>query len=417
MELTIEQKKRIAEEINGFKKWLTDAGKNERIEHLDHGKLITVLVEESKLDKLDNAALEKLYNELWASRMWSNKKWYVENKMILPNGIEKIKTHLKNLLYGKQEIAFRYDVFMENISGFGPAIITEILHFVHPDKNCLWNDKPKRVLPYLGIDQLPNNYFKYKLKDGEAYSNCIELIGLIKNELSENGFPNSNFIDTDLFFWYLYNKITDENKKRRVLIKTENLSDIGIEPSEPYNPSFIPPIVADLPAVSINEKESVNFEKKVGILFKMLGYKITQLGAGRGNAPDIIARGFGQDGQYVILVDCKARSHRNYQIGTDDQRAISDYIKRFFREHENRGAEVYFLIVSSGYHGDSLEKILEIRRESRIKSVSLITADDLLFLLELKLQNYKIDIDTTKEILLGGGIISRDRVIETFPSE
>jgi hypothetical protein len=413
MELTAEQKRRIAEEYRGFKEWLGEAGKNERADHDEHGKKIMSLVKLDKLEVLDRESITKLYDSLWASQLWSNKIWYVENK-ILPNGVEKLRKALRNLLYESKGIAQQYDEFVSQISGFGPSAITEILHFVYPDKYCLWNEKPKTVLPLIGVDQLPESYYKYQLKDGRAYEECIKAVELVKNELQANGSVNPDFIDADLFFWYLFNKFKKESKsdlrKSKAPLPSKTLASS-------YDVPFIPPVVANLEEVAVNENAAVDFEKKIGLLFKMLGYKVQQLGSGKGPVADVVAKGFGQGGQYAVIIDCKARSSRNYQINTSDQRALTDYAKSFFKEHENRGTPAHLLIVSSGFSGDSMDKIREIRRDSRIESVCLITAVELLFVLESKLKNFKIDVDSLKELFVMDGIISRERIIEMLPAE
>jgi len=166
-----------------------------------------------------------------------------------------------------------------------------------------------------------------------------------------------------------------------------------------------------------NEQTSTDFERKVGLLFKMLGFQVQQLGSGKGAVPDVIARGYCPDHQYALLIDSKARQNKNYQISTPDQRALTDYARHFFKEYENRGLHAHLLIVSSGFANDQTEKIREIRSNSRIRSVCLITAQDLLFLLESRLKNCKIDVEKLYDLFSTDGIISRERITETLPAE
>lgn len=70
------------------------------------------------------------------SGFWGNKDWYFDNRLIAPNGLDKIKTELGKLLYGTTDFRTRYDEFRSNVKGFGPSSLTEILHFIFPDKYC-----------------------------------------------------------------------------------------------------------------------------------------------------------------------------------------------------------------------------------------------------------------------------------------
>src|SRR5690242_4848913 len=76
---------------------------------------------------------------------------------------QKIKDELKKLLYDTGSIIERYNNFKNNIKGFGPSSISEILHFVFPEKYCLWNEKPKTVLPIINLDILPDRFFNSQI--------------------------------------------------------------------------------------------------------------------------------------------------------------------------------------------------------------------------------------------------------------
>jgi hypothetical protein len=70
----------------------------------------------------------EVWKKSWASMMWSKKDWYVKNRLIGPNGVEKIRQELDQLLYGPEDFVNRYNTFREKVAGFGVAIIrTEII--------------------------------------------------------------------------------------------------------------------------------------------------------------------------------------------------------------------------------------------------------------------------------------------------
>jgi len=251
MELTPQQKQRIAEEVVGFKSWLEGKGKNERQEHLEHGHRIAKLITPEKLSSLTEDGVYELYDSLWASMMWTNKKWYVDNK-ILNNGLAKVRDSLKNLLYGQGSIEERFDQIYTDAIGLGGAGVSEILHYNFPNQYCLWNDKPKTVLPYLGIDQLPEGFYKYQLKDGHAYQKCIDVINLIRHELENHGIPHPDFIDADLFFWYLFNNIKTQAKSEKSKGKTTSASSNSLAPQlGGFDPNYIPPILSDLELIPL----------------------------------------------------------------------------------------------------------------------------------------------------------------------
>ena len=151
---------------------------------------------------------------------------------------------MKNLLYGLGEINVRYDRFRKNIKGFGASSISEILHFVFPDKYCLWNEKPKTVLPFIELALLPERFFKYQISAGDDYLRCVRALKAVKNELAQYGIRD--FIDLDIFFWYIYKYVIPEEEERR--------------------PEGVPPA----PTVTINSHEGAEYYLLE--LGKMLGY-------------------------------------------------------------------------------------------------------------------------------------------------
>jgi hypothetical protein len=200
--LTEEQKKRLASYVDAFKEWLkTPDGLKSVTEHRDHEQFFKNKLEADKIALLTEDEFREIYKTLWASGVWGNKDWYIDNKLIGPNGLEKIKQELKSLLYGSEDIGRKYDRFRSNIKGLGPSLISEILNFVFPQWYCLWNATPKTVLPFLGLNLLPEGFFKYQITSGKEYQECISALGLVKNELGPYGIKD--FIDLDVFFWYI----------------------------------------------------------------------------------------------------------------------------------------------------------------------------------------------------------------------
>ena len=232
VELTSEHKEVLSKFVKSYKNWLkTEEGQKNLEDHRKHSSFFKSELSEENIEKLTEEKFVEIYKKLWASNIWGNKDWYVQNKLLLPNGLDKIKTELKKLLYGDEKIDTRFSDFNNNVKGFGPSSISEILHFVFPDKYCLWNDKPKTVLPYLQIDILPDRFFKYNITSGKDYLECVKALALLKDYLKEKGFENPNFIDVDCVLWYVYNQIELKPKKEKEE-KPKKRSEIKISTHE-----------------------------------------------------------------------------------------------------------------------------------------------------------------------------------------
>jgi len=175
------------------------------------------LLGKKTIDKLASRDFSRLVKSLWASNIWVNKDYLVK-KILDPSNINEIRAELKELIYGNSPISERFDRFKSTIKGLGPSSITEILVFMVPEKYCLWNDKPKNVLPFLGIEELlPDRVFKYPL-NGKYYVSCNEVLKQIGQELEKAGFKNIDFLDIDIFMWLLFieevKKLPKEKRKK-----------------------------------------------------------------------------------------------------------------------------------------------------------------------------------------------------------
>ncbi|MGB8261898.1 MAG: hypothetical protein WCE75_16160, partial [Terracidiphilus sp.] len=116
--------------------------------------------------------------------------------------------------------------------------------------------------------------------------------------------------------------------------------------------SYVPPIVAILPTLALNDPGLAEvatrsgtsvaraFEKSVDAAFTVLGYDTKLMGQGQGRVPD--GRALALDENYAILWDAKARTH-GYSLGTDD-RAIREYITTQSRELRRRYRNIYYMI-------------------------------------------------------------------------
>jgi len=104
--------------------------------------------------------LYEYISRLWAMRIWGNKQ-YVVSKLIDDHGLKSVCDSISDLLWSKAPLEKRWDTFRKTISGIGPAMMSELLCYVEPEKNLLWNRRAYVALNYLGVPGLPR--YNYQL--------------------------------------------------------------------------------------------------------------------------------------------------------------------------------------------------------------------------------------------------------------
>jgi hypothetical protein len=250
--LASDHKTNIAKYVSGFKEFmLTSVGKEWQSDRERRKELFTKIFDKSHIDHITEDELKTILKELWATKFWGNKEYYV-SKIVRENGLERLKEEIKQLLYGTESLRVRYDRFRTNIKGLGISSISEILLFTSPNDYCLWNKTPINVLPFLGMKNLlPNKVWNTYSVDGEGYEACNQVMKQIADELRAQGFPNADLVDVDFFLCYILNEILpkEEEMKPRIIEK------------------IIPP--KELPKISTHEEaEGVLLE-----LGNMLGFE------------------------------------------------------------------------------------------------------------------------------------------------
>ena len=72
--------------------WLKTAkGQRDKKEHRDHEEYFKEKLSRENLDKLNEDEFREIYKTLWASNFFGNKDWYIDNRLLDPNGFDKIK--------------------------------------------------------------------------------------------------------------------------------------------------------------------------------------------------------------------------------------------------------------------------------------------------------------------------------------
>lgn len=220
--------------VERFKQELIEP--NWEIQRKERHQAISQLLSNEQIDNLTELDFGKIMKGLWALNGWHNKDWVINN-IIKHNGFTKIKESLKNLLYGSDELEKRFDD--SKIKHLGTSMITEIISMADPEKYCLWNDKPRKVLPLFGINQIPDRVFKYSQISGKEYSQCNQVMKEILNVLTNQGFEKLNLLDLDLFIWVVFEETREDRKEKKIepeltsqLISQSLEQKVGLKSSE-----------------------------------------------------------------------------------------------------------------------------------------------------------------------------------------
>jgi hypothetical protein len=191
--------------------------------------------------------------------------------------------------------------------------------------------------------------------------------------------------------------------------------------------SYVPPIVAILPRMALNEealREAAKasgtsleraFEKSINAAFTVLGYETKLLGQGQGRVPDGLALDL--DDSYAILWDCKARCD-GYSMGTDD-RTIKEYIKSQSRELKRRRGirNIYYFLISSGFADDFDDAIRSIKMETDVSEVCLVEAEALVAMVDAKMRaplQVPLGPDGLQRFFTVSGVLTASAVTETL---
>lgn len=153
------------------------------------------LLSKNKILVLNESGLRRIIRSLWAWKTWPSD--LVVDEMLKYSDVTEIRTSLDNLLYGPDPLEKRLDDFQ--IKFFGPSSLTEIMAFVDPHEYALWNDKTRKVMRILEIDQIPLRAFKNSKMSGSDYLSCNRTMHEIRGILSDNGFGGVDVLDLHLF--------------------------------------------------------------------------------------------------------------------------------------------------------------------------------------------------------------------------
>ncbi|MCD6398548.1 MAG: hypothetical protein J7L08_01375 [Candidatus Aenigmarchaeota archaeon] len=214
MELNKEQQQKIKEYLTKFMSSVDF--RKEMSSREKRREFILALLPREKLKSMTELQFGDLISKLWASALWGNKEYLVQ-KIIDANGMDKIIVELENLLYGSESFDKRFDRFLREIKGLGPATITEVLCFYDPNKYGIWNDKARKALKILQFDAFPLAKYKISGKEYIKINNAfLEIAQCLKNL----GIEDADLLAVDYFLyevWFAEKERTEKEKFPQML--------------------------------------------------------------------------------------------------------------------------------------------------------------------------------------------------------
>ncbi len=206
--LAAEQKSKIKNALQAFSKYVKSddfrADQTERLARVNYFQRELP----RKLNELSEADIDELVVKLWASRMWGNKQYLVQ-QVISDNGIDKLQKEFRELLDTSKPVAVRYERFAREVMRLGgPASLSEMLCYIQPQDCGIWNGKARQAIKALGLDGFVNPE-KYRLS-GEEYQRFNELLRAVAAELRAAGFKDVDLLFVDFFLFQVSEETVEE---------------------------------------------------------------------------------------------------------------------------------------------------------------------------------------------------------------
>lgn len=349
-----------------------------------------------------------LYNSSIGAGLLDKLDNILKESIIMPNNITEAKNKIDILSKFSDSLTdYASDKRSAPRTGSCLFFITYFWQIQDKDKWPIYYKSMIDVLQDLDLWSASGEYSK----DYEDFYNLnIEFITIFDKNLK--------YWDIEHAFWIWAQK--NDESSSIIIDKIKHNDNLKLEllPS-----SYIPPVVSTIPLLALNSKEiemlceksgisiSKAFEERINMLFKMLGYKVENLGQGYGRVPDGIA--ICSEYHYALIFDAKAREN-GYSLGTDD-RSIKEYIFEEADKLKKNGIKnIYFLVISSFFKGEFEDIIRSIKMETEIRELIFIEASSLLIILEQKLRNPDLDLGPkgVQSLFAQSGILTNSDVKE-----
>lgn len=166
---------------------------NERVERKNYYQAFT----KDKILAMSEDDLYEYISKLWSMLIWGNKK-YVVDKLIADNGFDNVKSQLADLLFGAKSVDVRWDTFLKEVKGLGPATVSELLTYVNPKEYVIFNKTTILCFTYLDIPNMPNYNYQYT---GKKYVEVCKEAKSIADKLAASGEKDVDLLAVDYFMW------------------------------------------------------------------------------------------------------------------------------------------------------------------------------------------------------------------------
>jgi len=186
--------------IGKYRNWMSTTEYSdllqERREKRD--RLATALSREA-IAAMSDIEVRELIADLWAFGGWGNKD-YLADRLLKSTPIDELRNQLTELLWGRGTLGERYDRFDNNVKYLGPAAISELLSFVHPEECLLWNERTRTGLSVLGI--LPDLVEQYWIS-GTEYERACDEGKRLRTLMEGQKIDAEDLLEVDLFLYWL----------------------------------------------------------------------------------------------------------------------------------------------------------------------------------------------------------------------
>lgn len=169
-----------------------------------------------KIINMDEDEFYEYISKLWAMIIWGNKH-YIIDKYISDNGFDHLKKSIANLLYGSEPIEQRWDNFKDNIKGFGPAMMSELLCYVNPNEYMIWNTTAANAYKNLEIKGIPKHNYQIT---GKKYVEFTRYSKEIQELILEKYNRQENLLFVDYFFWDCLREVPEDKDENTVKADT-----------------------------------------------------------------------------------------------------------------------------------------------------------------------------------------------------
>lgn len=150
-----------------------------------------------KLLAMTEDQFSEYISKLWSMLMWGNKS-YVIKCLLDDNGFENLKKQLAEFLYGSVSIEKRWDSFIKNVKGLGPATMSELLTYVNPQEYVIFNKTTILCFGYLDIPDMPKYNYQFT---GKKFAEVCNIAKEISKALSAAGAEDFDLLAVDYFLW------------------------------------------------------------------------------------------------------------------------------------------------------------------------------------------------------------------------